>query len=72
MGVTKPSKTGKVCANCGCPQEQWTSQSGYESKYCCEGCASGSGCTCGDADTNKPGKSSSVRGQPRREFDDSE
>ena len=72
MGVTKPSKTGKVCAGCGSPQEQWSSQTGHENKYCCEGCGTGSGCTCSEEGTSRTAKASMGRQPARRDPDDTE
>jgi hypothetical protein len=39
-----------TCANCGMEQPEWQTPHGVEQdgeRYCCEGCAGGSGCTCG-------------------------
>ncbi len=41
--------TEQTCANCGMKQEDWSTPQGYRQggvTYCCEGCATGTGCTC--------------------------
>ena len=46
MGAQHP----QVCAGCGMEKSEWTGE-GYElasKRYCCEGCADGTGCTCED------------------------
>jgi hypothetical protein len=53
MKSTKGSKgqsmgAPQVCAGCGMEKSEWTGQ-GYDlgaKRYCCEGCADGTGCTC--------------------------
>jgi len=42
----------RVCPRCGMSRDTWPSQKGYTDAddgkdYCCEGCATGTGCTCG-------------------------
>jgi hypothetical protein len=39
------------CANCGMPREEWRGNAGQgfqmgDNIYCCQGCATGTGCTC--------------------------
>lgn len=39
------------CPNCGMPKEDWRGNGGEgfqlgSSVYCCQGCATGAGCTC--------------------------
>jgi hypothetical protein len=39
------------CPNCGMPREDWQGNGGQgfqrgRDTYCCEGCATGRGCTC--------------------------
>jgi hypothetical protein len=41
----------QTCPNCGMPQEEWRGNNGQgfqmgNKTYCCQGCASGTGCTC--------------------------
>lgn len=41
--------TELTCANCGMKQEEWRTPQGYKQDgetFCCEGCATGTGCTC--------------------------
>ena len=42
--------TAQACPSCGSQRAEWPNQSGYtdgEGKtHCCEGCATGEGCTC--------------------------
>jgi len=41
--------TEQTCANCGMQQDEWRTPQGYKQDtetFCCEGCASGTGCTC--------------------------
>jgi hypothetical protein len=40
------------CANCGMPKDEWRGNNGQGFQmagktYCCQGCAAGTGCTCG-------------------------
>ena len=38
-----------MCANCGMKQDEWRTRQGYQmdgETFCCEGCATGTGCTC--------------------------
>lgn len=40
------------CPNCGMPQSAWQGNNGQDftlgdQTYCCQGCATGTGCTCG-------------------------
>lgn len=40
----------RTCPECGMRQDDWDDEQGFASAgqlYCCEGCAIGSGCTCG-------------------------
>jgi hypothetical protein len=40
------------CSNCGMAEADWPDE-GYSvgsRKYCCQGCAEDTGCTCGEAD----------------------
>ncbi|HEY7295882.1 MAG TPA: hypothetical protein VH916_12630 [Dehalococcoidia bacterium] len=39
------------CPNCGMPREDWQGNGGQgyqrgRDRFCCEGCATGAGCTC--------------------------
>jgi hypothetical protein len=41
----------QTCPNCGMAQSQWKGNNGQGvsqagQTYCCQGCASGAGCTC--------------------------
>lgn len=41
--------TEQTCANCGMQQDEWRTPQGFKQDsetFCCEGCASGTGCTC--------------------------
>jgi len=41
--------TEQTCANCGMKQDEWKTPQGYNQDgetFCCEGCATGTGCTC--------------------------
>lgn len=43
--------TATECANCGMPKEEWRGNNGQGFEmagktYCCQGCATGTGCTC--------------------------
>jgi hypothetical protein len=41
--------TEQTCANCGMKQDEWRTPQGYHQDgetFCCEGCATGAGCTC--------------------------
>ena len=46
------NETGnETCANCGMAKEEWQGNGGQGFKagnnmYCCQGCATGTGCTC--------------------------
>jgi len=47
----KPTQTAteQTCANCGMQQDEWRTTQGFKQDgetFCCEGCASGTGCTC--------------------------
>lgn len=59
--VRRPSRTGAMkeshereerevtCPGCGQNGKEWPDEAGYQmdgKKYCCEGCAEGTGCTC--------------------------
>jgi len=42
----------RACPNCGMPESEWQGDDGHGHSmdgqvYCCEGCAEGTGCTCG-------------------------
>ena len=40
----------RECPACGMGQDEWNSRQGYKQGgeiYCCEGCATETGCTCG-------------------------
>lgn len=44
------SKATETCPGCGMPRADWPEQ-GYTHagrRYCCQGCADGSGCTCAE------------------------
>jgi hypothetical protein len=41
----------QTCPNCQIPKDEWRGNNGQgfqmgEKTYCCQGCATGSGCTC--------------------------
>ena len=41
----------RTCPRCGMPQSEWRGNSGAGveqdgERYCCQGCADGTGCTC--------------------------
>ena len=43
--------TANQCANCGMQKEDWRGNNGQgfqmgDKTYCCQGCATGTGCTC--------------------------
>ena len=41
--------TEQTCANCGMKQDEWRTPHGFKQEgetFCCEGCATGTGCTC--------------------------
>ena len=43
--------TNQTCPNCGMGQEDWRGNNGQgfqmgDKTYCCQGCATGTGCTC--------------------------
>lgn len=45
------TKQEEMCPNCGMPKSAWTGNNGNGFKagdktYCCQGCATGTGCTC--------------------------
>lgn len=50
--TNEPTKTTtQTCANCGIPRDQWRGNNGQgfqmgDKTYCCQGCATGTGCTC--------------------------
>lgn len=51
-GGSNPGSMGapqaQMCAGCGMERSEWSGE-GYElanKRYCCEGCADGTGCTC--------------------------
>ena len=50
-GTKKQTQTAteQTCANCGMQQDEWRTPQGFKQDaetFCCEGCASGTGCTC--------------------------
>lgn len=60
MKSTKPSserkrsktKSEEACPGCGMARADWP-ETGYtydERRYCCQGCAEGTGCTCAEED----------------------
>ena len=51
----------KKCPACGMPQDQWPDPDGVEGKYCCEGCANGTGCTCGETAAAESGRKKAKR-----------
>ena len=47
---SKPTGVEARCPKCGMPRDEWPDPQGFTEggrTYCCEGCADGSGCTCG-------------------------
>ncbi len=47
----KTTQTGQICPNCGMAKEEWRGNNGEgvtvgDKTYCCQGCATGTGCTC--------------------------
>ena len=41
----------QTCSNCGMPKAEWRGNNGQgfqmaDKTYCCQGCATGTGCTC--------------------------
>ena len=43
--------TNQTCPNCGMTKEDWRGNNGQgfqmgDKTYCCQGCATGTGCTC--------------------------
>lgn len=45
----KSTKQEVKCPNCGMPESEWENPEGYSlegEKYCCKGCAEGTGCEC--------------------------
>jgi hypothetical protein len=48
----QPQQTSEqTCAKCGMPKSQWQGNGGNgftigDKTYCCQGCATGTGCTC--------------------------
>ena len=47
--VNPNTVTEQTCANCGMKQDEWRTPLGYKQDgetFCCEGCATGTGCTC--------------------------
>jgi len=48
-GKRSDTVTEQTCANCGMKQDEWRTSQGYKQDgetFCCEGCATGTGCTC--------------------------
>ena len=50
--TTTTTATANQCANCGMQKEDWRGNNGQgfqmgDKTYCCQGCATGTGCTCG-------------------------
>ncbi len=48
---TTNSDNQQTCPNCGMPKEEWMGNNGQgfqmgDKTYCCQGCATGTGCTC--------------------------
>ncbi len=48
--TTDPNQV-RVCPNCGMPKDEWRGNAGEgfqmgDKVYCCQGCATGTGCTC--------------------------
>ena len=51
MTNQQPTTSEKTCDRCGMPQSQWQGNGGKgmqmgDKTYCCQGCATGTGCTC--------------------------
>ncbi len=52
MDNNQTSQTNEqTCPNCGMPKEDWQGNNGQgvqlgNETYCCQGCATGTGCTC--------------------------
>lgn len=47
-----PQTEEQTCANCNMPKSEWRGNNGQgvqigDKTYCCQGCATGTGCTCG-------------------------
>ena len=50
-GNTTNSTNQQTCPNCGMTKEEWMGNNGQgfqmgDKTYCCQGCATGTGCTC--------------------------
>lgn len=57
----------RVCAECGMDASAWTDNQGQGYTvdgewYCCQGCAEGTGCTCGEAPESAGGSASGLEG----------
>ena len=62
----EPEMEERTCPTCGMDEKDWGNTQGYrqgDEAYCCEGCAEGTGCTCGE-ESGKSDTSSSAA--PRR------
>lgn len=52
QSTTNPTPApAQTCPNCGMPQSAWLGNGGQgfqmgDKTYCCQGCATGTGCTC--------------------------
>ena len=51
VNVGGETTTVDTCANCGMPKAEWRGNAGQgfqmsDKIYCCQGCATGTGCTC--------------------------
>jgi len=49
--TTQTVQTTQTCPNCGMEKEEWHGNNGEgfkmgDATYCCQGCATGTGCTC--------------------------
>ncbi|HKP51702.1 MAG TPA: hypothetical protein VJ183_03520 [Chloroflexia bacterium] len=45
------TQSEQTCANCGMSKDEWRGNNGEgfqmgDATYCCQGCATGAGCTC--------------------------
>ena len=48
---TGTTQADRTCANCGMAKDEWRGNNGEgfpmgDKNYCCQGCATGTGCTC--------------------------
>lgn len=55
----------KKCPTCGMTEDEWTYNdgNGYQGKYCCPGCANGTGCECDTGETAKAKKAKTGEGR---------